>query len=323
MTVEKGEFFIVEARFGNEEKALEVNELAMNSFHVDGVEEFSIDEATVDEILGERAYSGGDVPLSVIDEVEVEAKVRNELIYKYYFFNGDLKRAEDFVAYIEENHQEVAVTAEKQEFSDWNEEWKKHYAPIVVTENLSVIPEWYKEEGHKSNRDNIYINPGMGFGTGEHETTFLCLKLFESVKSEIKEGGLCLDFGCGSGILGIGAIKKLKMQVDFIDIDPAALDNCLTNLKLNFEDSELNGIVLAHRDRFEVTEKYELVFANILEHVLILEKETLLSSLKEGSFLILSGILNDQVPNIREEYKMLTHIETVSKGDWSAIVFKK
>lgn len=322
MTVETGDFFIVQVKFSSEEQANEINDIALNSFHVDGIEEFSINESTVDEILGERAYSGGDIPEEVIHEVEAETKIRHDLVYKYYFFNGDLKRAEDFSLYLKENHEDVIVEVEQNEFSDWNEEWKKHYAPIKVTEELSVIPEWYKEENYKEDNTKIHINPGMGFGTGEHETTFLCLKHFESIKEDLPEGGLCLDFGCGSGILGVGAIKKRNMMVDFVDIDPAALDNCHENLKLNFHKDRLNGHALMGRNRFEVEEKYDLVFANILEHVLVSEKPVLLDALKPKSYLILSGILNHQVDTIRKEYSNLTEVDVLTKGDWSAIMFK-
>jgi len=323
MSVQVGEFFIVTVNFKSESKADEINDVALNSFHVDGIEEFCLDEATVDEILGERAYSGGDIPESVIHDVEVQTKATKDLNYKYYFFNGDLKRAEDFYTYLNQNCDELQKSIDKNEFSDWNEEWKKHYAPIEVTESLRVVPEWFKEDGYKENRNDIYINPGMGFGTGEHETTFLCLKHFEDIKDKLTEKGLCLDFGCGSGILGIGAIKKKDMQVDFIDIDPAALDNCLVNLKLNFHENELNGHILASRDRYEPGEKFELVFANILEHVLISEKPLILDALKEGSYLVLSGILNHQVENIKEQYSSLTHVNTLSKGDWSSILLRK
>ncbi len=322
MSVEVGEFYIVTVSFETEAKADEINEIALNSFHVDGIEEFSLNEETVDEILGERAYSGGDIPTEVIHEVEDVTKANGDLSYKYYFFNGDLKRAEDFSAYLDENHSDYKKTIEKNEFSDWNAEWRKHYAPIEVTDELSVVPEWFKKEDYKENKNHIYINPGMGFGTGEHETTFLCLKLLEGIKQNISKKSLCLDFGCGSGILGIGAIKKKDMQVDFVDIDPAALDNCHENLKLNFNQEDLNGHALMSRERYELGEKYDLVFANILEHVLISEKPVILDALKKGSYLVLSGILNHQVDNIISEYSNLEMVKTETKGDWSAILLR-
>lgn len=323
MSVEKGNFNIVHVKFNDKSEAVNVSEIALSAFGADGIEEFSINEQLVDEILGDRAYSGGDVPLEVIDEVEDETKLREELRYKYYFFNGDIGRSEDFAAHLTENFPEIEVNIEIGEYADWNEEWRKHYAPIVVTDDLSVVPEWFKEEGYKENKNNIYINPGMGFGTGEHETTFLCLSLFDEFKTFIPEKSLCLDFGCGSGILGIGAIKLRDMQVDFIDIDPAALDNCLTNLQLNFHEEDLNGHALVARNRFEISEKYNLVFANILEHVLISEKPIILDSLADDGVLILSGILNEQVDNIKDHYKSLELLSVKSKGDWSAIALRK
>ena len=323
MSVETGEFLVVKVKL-NDPKVIEaVKEVAFNEFDADGIQEFAIDEARVDEILGERAYSGGDVPEEVIDEVADITTETNDFDYSFFFFNGDISRGNDFSKLASTIDGVESCTVESQEYSDWNAEWRKHYKPIIVKEDFKVIPEWFKEDDYKSDKENIYINPGMGFGTGEHETTFLCLSLFDDIKKEIKKDSLCLDLGCGSGILGIGAMKKSKMLVDFVDIDPRALDNCLTNLKLNFEENELNGLGLIARERFELKDKYQVVFANILEHVLIGEKELILDSMGEGAYLVLSGILNHQVENIKEHYNSLNYIKDISKGDWSAIIFMK
>ena len=323
MAVETGNFLIVEVKLKELSQLEKINELAINEFAVDGMEEFSIDEPLVDEILGERAYSGGDVPEEVIYEVEVTTKETQNLTYNFYFFNGDINRGVSFANFLTENLDLESVAHKTEEYSDWNEEWRKHYAPIKVESDLHVVPEWYKEDDYLENKNNIYINPGMGFGTGEHETTYLCLKLFNTIKDELADKSLCLDFGCGSGILGIGAIKKSNCIVDFVDIDPEALDNNLTNLKLNFKESDLNGHRLILRDRFELADKYKLVYANILEHVLISERDLLLKSLDDDAYLVLSGILNDQVENIKKEYSSLECISVLSKGDWSAILMKK
>lgn len=323
MSVDIGEFLVVKVKLTDPALIEEVKEIAFGKFDADGIQEFAIDEARVDEILGERAYSGGDVPEEVIDEVSDITTETNDFDYSFYFFNGDITRGEGFSKTVVSLAGVESCEIEKQEYSDWNAEWRKHYKPIDVKSDFKVIPEWFKEDNYKSDKENIYINPGMGFGTGEHETTFLCLSLFDDVKSDFDKESLCLDFGCGSGILGIGAMKKARMLVDFVDIDPRALDNCLTNLKLNFEESELNGLRLISRDRFELSDKYKLVFANILEHVLISEKELLLDSLDSKGYLILSGILNHQVENIKAQYESLIYLDHISKGDWSAIIFKK
>ncbi len=321
--VDTGNFLIVEVELKNPDQLEKINEIAIHEFSVDGMEEFSIDEPTVDELLGERAYSGGDIPLSVIEEVEQRTRDTKNPTYRFYFFNGDINRGQTFANFLNENLDLVSVAVKTEEYSDWNEEWRKHYAPIEVESDLHVIPEWYKEENYLDDKNNIYINPGMGFGTGEHETTYLCLKLYNSIKNELGDNSLCLDFGCGSGILGIGAIKKSNCVVDFVDIDPEALDNNLTNLKLNFREDSLNGHRLILRERFKLEDKYSLVFANILEHVLIEEKPVISKALDSQSYLVLSGILNDQVENVKSEYSDLKCIEVASKGDWSAILMQK
>lgn len=316
-------FTIVEVDF---EKAPnlqeEVKYEAVEEYSCDGIEEFSLDEPQVDELLGERAYSGGDVPESVISEVEERANEEtNNFKFKFYFFNDNhAESAKNFSLYLS-SFEELAHSVQSLDYQDWNDEWKKHYKPIEVSERMTVIPEWFKEENYKDNKKAIYIYPGMGFGTGEHDTTYLCLKLLDSIADVLTEGADCLDFGCGSGILGIGAMKMKKMYVEYVDIDKAALDNCVQNLELNFHEHELNGQRLVIRNRFE-PKKYELVFANILQHVLLSEKPTLMDSLKEGSYLVLSGILNEQVETIIDAYSELSVVDVVSRGDWSAILLK-
>src|SRR5690606_10010880 len=115
---------------------------------------------------------------------------------------------------------------------DWNAEWKKHYSPIKVNELLEVIPSW-KDDYVSTTSQKIFINPGMGFGTGSHETTFLCLKLFteELLSNNIET---VLDFGCGSGILGLSTFLFFpEARVDFYDIDLEANKNCFDNAEIN------------------------------------------------------------------------------------------
>jgi ribosomal protein L11 methyltransferase len=139
--------------------------------------------------------------------------------------------------------------------------------------------------------------------------------------NEFTSSDTCLDFGCGSGILGIAAMKTKKMRTHFCDIDRSALENCTQNLVLNFSGQNLEGTELIIRERY-VPKKYDLVFANILEHVLISEKPTIMDSIKSGGYLIVSGILNHQVDTIIKAYSHMEKKSVVSKGDWSAILFK-
>ena len=300
-----------------------INAYAHGDFECDGIEEFSLEEARVDEILGDRAYSGGDIPESLIDEVQAATIDQDSFTYKYYFYQNDYEtNSADFVNFIKDNYPLVSIFIDQKDFEDWNAEWKKFYAPIIVSERLEIIPEWLKASRESSKAKKVYIYPGMGFGTGTHETTYLCLKLFDSISDELIPGSKCLDFGCGSGILGIAAIKIKQMKSSFCDIDKSALENCSQNLVLNFANENLDGSEIVLRDRY-VPALNDLVFANILENVLILEKEVILSALEKGGYLIVSGLLNHQVDEILSQYKILEKISVVSRNDWSAILFKR
>jgi ribosomal protein L11 methyltransferase len=299
-----------------------INAYAVEDFDCDGVEEFSLEEARVDEILGERAYSGGDIPESLIDEVQAATIGQDYFTYKYFFYEGDFeKNSSDFVFFMKENYQELSVYVAQKNFEDWNTEWKKFYSPIFVSNNLEIIPEWMSETHIKKSKTQVYIYPGMGFGTGTHETTFLCLVLYDQIQNELSSLSTCLDFGSGSGILGISAMKTKNLKTHFCDIDRSAMENCTQNLVLNFEGEDLQGTELIIRDRY-VARPYDLVFANILEHVLISEKKTIVASVKKKGYLIVSGILNHQVSNIVNTYSHMEKVSVVSKGDWSAILFK-
>jgi len=324
MSVENKFFCFVLVHFNKETIHLseEINQIAMDDFDCDGVEEFSIEEQRVDEILGERAYSGGDIPTSLIDEVMGVMQNQEEMTFKYFFYQKNYEeRAESFLSILESNFEFIPRHTDKKPFEDWNLEWKKFYSPIIVSDKLEIIPEWLKDAKLDKNKDQVFIYPGMGFGTGTHQTTYLCLKLFSEIQSSLKSYMKCLDFGCGSGILGIAAIKTNNLGVVFCDIDRDALDNCLQNLQLNFDGQDLSRSKLILRERLQV-EKCDLVFANILEQVLISEKNIILDSLNPGGVLIVSGLLNHQVPNILSQYGELEHIKTVSSGDWSAVLFR-
>ncbi len=299
-----------------------INAYAIEDFNCDGVEEFSLEESRVDEILGERAYSGGDIPETLIDEVQAATINQDTVTYKYFFYEGDFEtHSSEFIFFIKENYPELSLYTAQRDFEDWNAEWKKFYNPIHVSDNIEIIPEWMSDTHIKRARTQVYIYPGMGFGTGTHETTFLCLVLFDQIMSHFSDKKTCLDFGCGSGILGIAAMKTKEVKTHFCDIDRSALENCTQNLVLNFEGKNLEGTELMIRERY-APRKYDLVFANILEHVLISERPTISASIKDGGHLIVSGILNHQVDTIIEAYSHMEKISVVSKGDWSAILFK-
>lgn len=315
-------YFIIEIEkqlFSNNDLEAMEN-MAMEFYDCEGVEEYSMEEEEVDSALGEKAYCGGELPASVIETIESVSK--NVGNVKFYFSKEE--DANKFLKWIKKHIQDSDhLFVKKQDDEDWNEEWRKHYSRIEVSSDLTVVPSW---ELIEKKENEIYIYPGQGFGTGEHQTTFLCLKsLMENWEDQ--ENKSCLDFGCGSGILGIAAKKKFGFDVDFCDIDSDALDNCKQNLLLNFSESKLTGSSIISRDRYKVSTKYSLVFANILKNVLISEKEVILSALDTNGLLIVSGILNEEVDDIVQAYtqssQSLEIVKVESKGEWSAISFRR
>lgn len=297
----------------------EIQQMAMNQHEAMGIEEFSLNEEQVDALLGERSYSGGDLPQTVLDEVE-DSQLNNPNNYRFFF--SDNSSAESFLLAV----QKLALCESQIEehiSQDWNAEWKKHYSPIEVNSRLSIFPAWQKDVMGKSTY-SIFINPGMGFGTGSHETTFLCLKLFTEEVSDFKLNNI-LDFGSGSGILGLAALKFCpNARVDFYDIDVEANENCFQNAALNgLQDLSFRLLLPEVRDQLQA--KYDLVFANILENVLEAEKNYLISMTAPGGFLILSGLLNHQVQNIETLYSTneMKLVKKISKGDWGALLFRK
>lgn len=300
------------------EEWLKVQSYALEDAEALGIEEFSLSELEVDAILGERSYSGGDLPEEVLDEVESKV-LAGPVSYRFFFSEGT--QAQTFLKFVQSECLCESQLEEKNA-EDWNAEWKKHYSPIEVNEKLEIIPSWLKDYDSKSEQ-HIYIYPGMGFGTGSHETTFLCLKLFtEHLLNQKVE--YVLDFGSGSGILGLAVFKFFpEAKVDFYDIDAEANKNCYQNAETN-ELTEKAFRLLLPEVRDRLLPEYDVVFANILESILLLEQESLIAHTKVGGSLILSGLLRHQAAGIIEKYsskmKLVSHLE---KGDWAALLFKK
>ncbi len=277
------------------------------------VYEGELEESEIDEKLGELSYCGGDLGDDSIQKLELLIESQGK---KIYF--SDLDEAKDFQKYLLEVHQ-IRKDLSEVESKDWSEEWKKHYERIDLGyKNLSIVPSWEKTENKK---EEIYIYPGQGFGTGTHETTRLCLKILKGLEDqEVKE---VLDFGCGSGILGIGHQKIYSSKVCYFDIEEAAMENTRVNIDLN-EISLRDCHVLMPNEKERIKDKsYDLVFSNILKNVLLLES-AFLNELNCKN-LILSGILVGQEAEIISHFNDLNYENSLMMvdGDWVALLMKK
>lgn len=322
----KSTYFAVQVQYPNEYENLinDMGAMAMEEFGCGGIEEFSIDEPRVDEILGDRSYSGADLPLSVIEEVEKVSLDSENQHFKYFFYGAEARnQAHDFFEFLKLTFPQASSKLNELEEQDWNAEWKKHYAPIFIDSKLEIVPSFFENYISKS-ETQLIIEPGMGFGTGSHETTYLCLKLFtDYVHSKNLN---VLDFGSGSGILGLAAAKLGQANfIDLYDIDPEAMKNALVNQQLNkLEQFEIRFLLPENKAQFQ--KNYNIVFANILLPVLKQERDSLIQLTSSQGYLILSGILNEQNQELIECYTQSNQVRLIhqaSLNDWSAQIYQK
>ena len=292
----------------------EIVELAMDKFSCLGLEEFSLEEKEVDAILGVESYCGGNLPDELGNRLE---KSMLQSICKYYFSNKT--QAEIFQKFLL-NELEIQSKVFNGKEIDWVEEWKKHYQTVsLLGGKVTIKPEWEKESS--SSDLEIFIRPGQGFGTGTHETTQLCLEI--AYEENLLNEASVLDFGCGSGILGISCQlkKNAPSHVTYYDIDDAALENCKDNLIIN-KIHDKNTILKPEEKKLITQNSYDLIFANILAPVLIDESKFLLEL--EAPFLILSGILTEQVEGVLSFYEgSYKVVKRKEKKGWEALLLKR
>lgn len=290
-----------------------------------------------------------------IQGIEIEDKIPLSQSDKEQMFVDILPEiaADDGVAYIsfyleEEEDKEGILASVKQELEamrayadvgectieesqtedvDWVNNWKQYFHQFYV-DDILIIPSWEEVKPEDEDKMIIHIDPGTAFGTGMHETTQLCIR---QIRKYVTENTTILDVGCGSGILGMLALKfGAKFSVG-TDLDPCAID-------ATYENMEVNGI---SRDQYEVMigniiddkevqdrvgyEKYDIVVANILADVLVPLTPVILSQMKKGGIYITSGIIEDKEETVVNCVKAagLEVLEVTHQGEWVSVTARK
>jgi ribosomal protein L11 methyltransferase len=175
----------------------------------------------------------------------------------------------------------------------WEREWLKDFGPMRFGERLWICPGDSSVE--QENAVVVHLDPGLAFGTGTHATTSLCLEWLDSLPLA---GTTMLDYGCGSGVLAIAAIKLGCKDALAMDIDPQAVTATRANAKHNKVIQNLTVIDNAEA----VTGQFDIVVANILAGPLVELAEAIASHVKSGCLLALSGILSEQVGDVLTAY---------------------
>ena len=202
---------------------------------------------------------------------------------------------------------------------DWIDVWKKHFRPLHIGGRVVIVPAWI-DYTPAAGEIIVTLDSNMAFGTGEHETTSMCLEALQEV---LKAEDTVIDVGCGSGILGIAAAKMGAKKGYLTDIDPVAVASAQHNAEVNGVAEKLT---VAHSDLLENAEiRGDVVLANITAEILTRLAPSMPKNLKEGGMLILSGIIADRLSLVKEAYgaQGLTLEKEVRKGEWYALVYKR
>ena len=247
-----------------------------------------------------------------VDKQELLLKVRQEL--------------EEMRSYL--NVGECTIEESQTEDVDWVNNWKQYFHQFYI-DDILVIPSWENVEAKDSDKMVIHIDPGTAFGTGMHETTQLCIR---QLKKYVTEDTEILDVGCGSGILGMLALKFGAKHSVGTDLDPCAID-------ATYENMDNNGI---SRDQYEVMigniiddkavkdacgyECYDIVCANILADVLEPLSTCIHEHMKHGAYFITSGIIDTKENEVAEAFKKNPELEIVEinhDGEWVNITARR
>ena len=222
---------------------------------------------------------------------------------------------------------ECTIEESQTEDVDWVNNWKKYFHQFSI-DDILVIPSWEQVEAKDSDKMVIHIDPGTAFGTGMHETTQLCIR---QLRKYVKPGAQILDVGCGSGILGMLALKFGAAHLVGTDLDPCAIDATHENMKANGIREDQYEVMIGNIiDDKEVQdkagyEKYDIVAANILADVLVPLTPVILHQLKKGGIYITSGIIDDKEETVTEAVRAagMEVLEVHHQGEWVSVTARK
>jgi len=207
---------------------------------------------------------------------------------------------------------------------DWANNWKQYFKPLTVGEKLVVKPSW-EEYDKNDNRTVLEIDPASSFGTGQHNTTQLCLELIEK---NLRTDDRVLDLGCGSGILSIAAILLGADNVTAVDISQNSVETAKENASKNSIPAEnyraYCGDIISDNALVEkIGGGFDLIAANIVADVLIAMSPLFERFVKKGGKLILSGIITERADEVIEAVKSkgYTLVELREKDGWAAVAF--
>lgn len=239
----------------------------------------------------------------------------NTVVMGLYDASHDMEKA---IAYLQRIHPDginLKYKLEQLEDKDWEREWMDNFHPMKFGEKLWICPSW--REVPEPHAVNVMLDPGLAFGTGTHPTTALCLTWLDGLDLT---GKTVVDFGCGSGILSLAALKLGAEKVVGIDIDPQALQASLENAKRNNVDDRLE--LYLPKDQPQL--KADVVVANILAGPLRELAPVIIEFVADRGLLALSGVLENQANELQTLYGQWCEMSPIAiQDEWVRLSGKK
>jgi len=255
--------------------------------------------------------------IDLIDEELVKSDRTHSIIHIY--MSKEVNPAES-TEYITERLTALGIEHEvlQNDISEeeWENNWKQFFKTTEIGKRLCIRPSW-EEYDNKTGRCVLSIDPGAAFGTGTHATTSMCLEALEEL---VSPDITVLDIGSGSGILSIAAVLLGAKQAIGVDIDPVAVRVATENAKLNNVEDKTEYI-LGNLDE-KITDKYDIVVANIVADAIIALSQSASEKMKENGYFLCSGIIDIRADEVEKALKLrgFNIVRKITNNNWVAFL---
>ena len=259
---------------------------------------------------------------ALLEPLPGETPLWNKVIVTGIYQQEDSEQidVDSLVKFVQEQLPEAPVRFDELEDQAWERAWMDYYEPIQIADKFWIVPEWL--EAPDAEATNIKLDPGLAFGTGNHASTFLCLQWLGSVDLKDK---VVVDYGCGSGILGVAALLLGAKKVYATDIDPQAVLATQQNAELN---GVLDRLYVGLPEEFNAefkSQQADVLVANILAAPLMALAPEFAKLLKADGQFALAGVIEEQVADVSEVYQEFFDILNIEKREenWCRISGKR
>jgi ribosomal protein L11 methyltransferase len=282
--------------------------------HIEHCLQHEVDELT------EALENSGALSISIMDQQDNpilepapgETPLWDQLMIQALYENN--QHAHVAQDWLNKNHPHLRHTLNELPEQDWERVCLDRFTPQRFGQRLWICPSWHTPP--EPNAVNLILDPGLAFGTGTHPTTSLCLTWLEQANLDSKD---IIDYGCGSGILALAALKLGARHAHAVDIDDQALLATKQNASIN--QIPTNALSISHPDALD--KPVDLLIANILLSPLLSLQNIFYQRLKPKGLLVVSGLFAEQAQTLIEAYQThFTHLSTQQEEEWALVAFQ-